>query len=213
MIMALTIGLIVGFLICIPVGPINVWVVNTLIKHNFRSAFSIALGGSTMDFIYFIIILTGLSLFHFSPMTVLSLKIAGILLLFGFGLKELLVKQQDFKMSDDLVKKVPPHAASFFLMGVGIYSSNPTLIASMSGIAAVIKSWNLFTNTFTNYFFLSAGVALGSASWFYLLLKIVSRYKNRIPEKFFKSFSRASGLLIILFSLYMAITVYKENFV
>lgn len=212
MIVALLVGLIVGFLMCIPVGPINVWVVNTLLKHNFRSAFSIALGGSLMDFIYFIIILSGLSLFHFSEKTVLVLKVAGVLFLFIFGLRELLVKKQNFKLDQDAEKKVPK-AASFFLLGVLIYSSNPTLIATMSGLAAVIKSWNLFTYTFFNYFALSLGLAMGSASWFYLLLKIVTRYQNKIPERFFINFSRACGALIVLFSLYMALNVYKENFV
>lgn len=211
MIMALLIGVITGFLICIPVGPINVWVINTLIKHNFRSAFSIALGGSLMDFIYFMVILTGLSLFHFSPGAILGLKVAGVVFLFAFGLKEILVKKQNFKLDESLEKKIP-HAAGFFLMGMAIYSSNPTLIASMSGIAAIIKSWTMFDFNFLNYFLLSLGLAIGSASWFFLLLKIVIKYQNKIPERFFINFSRVCGALIVIFSLYMALNVYKENF-
>jgi len=209
---AFLVGWIVGFLICIPVGPINVWVVNTLIRKNFRSAYSIALGGSLMDFIYFMIILTGLSLFHFTPKTVLSLKILGVVFLLVFGLRELFVKKQNFNLNkDDEQKKT--RASSYFLLGVLIYSSNPTLVATMSGIAAVIKSWNLFSNSFTNYLGLSIGIAVGSATWFFLLLKIVHRYQNKIPERFFINFSRACGLLIVLFGLYMAFNVYKENFV
>jgi threonine/homoserine/homoserine lactone efflux protein len=209
---ALLVGWIVGFLICIPVGPINVWVVNTLIRRNFLSAYSIALGGSLMDFVYFMIILSGLSFFHFTPRTILSLKILGVIFLLGFGLKELFVKKQNFKLDQDDEKK-QPRASSFFLLGVLIYSSNPTLIATMSGIAAVIKSWNLFEHSFTNYFGLSLGIAFGSATWFFILLKIVNRYQNKIPERFFINFSRACGLLIVLFGLYMACNVYKENFV
>lgn len=209
---ALIVGWIVGFLICIPVGPINVWVVNTLIRKNFRSAFSIALGGSLMDFVYFMIILTGLSLFHFTPKTVLTLKIVGVVFLLVFGLRELFVQKQNFKLEQGEEKK-KSRASSYFLLGVLIYSSNPTLVATMSGIAAVIKSWNLFLNNYTNYIALSAGISLGSATWFFLLLKIVNKYQNKIPEKFFINFSRACGLLIVLFSLYMAFNVYKENFV
>jgi threonine/homoserine/homoserine lactone efflux protein len=212
MLIALLTGLIVGFLICIPVGPINVWVVNTLIKRNFRSAFSIALGGSLMDFVYFMVILSGLSLFNFSAHTILVLKVVGVIFLFVFGLKELLVKKQNFNIDDEAEKKAPK-AASYFLLGVLIYSSNPTLIATMSGLAAVIKSWKLFPNELANYFMLSLGLAFGSASWFYVLLKIVTRYQNKIPERFFINFSRACGALIVLFSLYMAFNVYKENFI
>lgn len=206
---AFLIGLIIGFIMCIPVGPINVWVVNTLLKHNFRSAFSIALGGSLMDFSYFMVILTGLSLFTFSPQTSLTLKIVGVLFLFAFGLKEVLTKEQVFDSSEDDEKKMP-NASSFFLLGVLIYTSNPTLIATMSGLAAVIKSWNAFNYNFLNYFLLSFGVAIGSAGWFYFLLKMVQRYQNKIPKKFFLHFSRASGVLIVIFSLIMAFNVYKE---
>jgi len=212
MIIALLIGIMTGFLICIPVGPINVWVVNTLIKRGFKSAMAIALGGSLMDFTYFMIILSGLSLFHFSVSTVLVLKILGVVFLFAFGLKELLVKTQSFKLNNELEKK-DPTVISFFLLGVIIYSSNPTLVATMSGLAAIIKSWNLFNNSFSNYFALSFGLALGSTSWFYLLIKIVTKYQNKIPERFFINFSRACGALIVLFSIYMAFNVYKENFV
>jgi threonine/homoserine/homoserine lactone efflux protein len=212
MITALILGLLTGFLICIPVGPINVWVVNTLIKHDFKSAFAIALGGSLMDFVYFMIILSGLSLFHFSPKTTFILKIVGVVFLLIFGLKELLTKKQDFKLEKDIEKKEPTILA-FFLLGVAIYSSNPTLVATMSGLAAVIKSWNLFFNSLLNYFALSVGLAVGSASWFYLLLKIVQKYQNRIPEKFFINFSRTCGALIVLFSLYMAFNVYKETLI
>lgn len=211
MIIALLIGIITGFLICIPVGPINVWVVNTLIKYDFKSAFAIALGGSVMDFLYFIILLSGLSLFHFSSKTVLILKMIGVVFLLIFGLKELLVKNKSFKIDKNIAKKEPT-VISFFLLGVAIYSSNPTLFATMSTLAAVIKSWNFFDNNFRSYFSLSLGLGIGTASWFFLLLKIVTKYQNKIPERFFINLSRACGALIFLFGLYMAFNIYKENF-
>ncbi len=210
MIIALLIGIIVGFIICIPVGPINVSVVNALLRYNFRSAFSIALGGSLMDFVYFMIILTGLSYFHFSNKTVLFLKIIGIIFLLGYGIKELLVKRGQFLDNQAPLIKTPK-ASGFFLMGVLIYSSNPTLVATMSALAAVIKSWNLFSYNYTNYLSLSFGLAVGSALWFYLFLRVVAKYKNKIPEKIYINFARSCGILIILLSFYMAIIVYKEN--
>ena len=144
---ALIIGLFIGFLMCIPVGPINVWVVNTFFKHNFRSAFSIALGGSVMDFTYFMVVLTGLSLFTFSPKMSLTFKVVGVLFLFVFGLKEVLTKKQTFDLDENLIKKIP-NASSFFFIGVLIYTSNPTLIATMSALAAVIKSWQVIDFNF-----------------------------------------------------------------
>ena len=207
MLIALSIGLIIGFLSCIPIGPVNVWVVNTLIKRDFNSAFAIALGGCLMDFIYFMVVLTGLSFFHFSPRITLFFKIAGVVFLFLFGLKELIVKTRHFNLDEhiDTNKKT---LVGFFT-GVLIYSSNPALIVSMSGMAAAIKSWSLFDNNIRNYISLSTGISFGSAFWFYLLLKIVKKYENKIPERLYVNFGRVSGCLIIIISIYMAFKVYK----
>jgi threonine/homoserine/homoserine lactone efflux protein len=211
MLIAFTVGLFIGFLSCIPIGPVNVWVVNTLIKRDFSSAFSIALGGCLMDFIYFMVVLTGLSFFNFSLKTILIFKIAGVVFLFLFGLKELIVKSRNFNL-DEKSETNKTTLIGFFILGIAIYSSNPALIVSMSGMAAAIKSWNLFDNNLRSYFFLSTGFALGSAFWFYLLLKIVKKYENKIPEIFYTNFSRACGVLIVGISLYMAFKVYKDNF-
>lgn len=206
---ALLVGIVIGFLMCIPVGPINIWVINTLLKHNFRSAFSIALGGSLMDFVYFMIILSGLSLFEFSVQTILILKILGVLFLLTFGLREIFKQDSVEDLENQAPKKIP-HASSFFLVGILIYTSNPTLIATMTGLAAVIKSWHLFAETVINHSLLSLGIAAGSALWFFVLLKLVVRYQNKIPSKFYANFARTSGILIVCFSLYMAFNVYKE---
>ncbi len=211
MFIALIVGLIAGFLISIPVGPINVAVVNTYVKHNFKLAFAIAVGGALMDFIYFIVFLSGLSLFQLPPSTILILKIAGVVIVFGFGLKELLIKKANFNLNQ-VVQKKAPTMLGYFLLGVVIYSSNPTLLATMSGLAAFFRSWNLIANDFVSYFAVSIGLAIGSASWSYLLLIVVRRYHNRLPEQFFINFSRTCGALIVLISLYMAFTIYNENF-
>ena len=212
MFIALIVGLITGFLISIPVGPINVAVVNTFIKHDFKSAIAIAIGGSLMDFVYFIVFLSGLSLFDFSPRTTLTLKIMGVVFLLIFGVRDVLVKKEYFKQDPGLEKKAPS-LLGFFLLGVVIYSSNPTLLATMSGLAALMRSWSLFASDFNNNFMLSFGLGIGSACWSYLILVVVRKHRNRIPDSFFINFSRSCGVLIILLSLYMAFSVYMENFV
>ncbi len=206
---ALLVGLFIGFIMCIPVGPINIWVINTLLKHNFRSAFSIALGGAVMDFVYFMVILSGLAFFKFSPQSVFIFKILGVFFLMIIGLKEIFQPKTSMGVSDGKLKKIP-HASSFFFIGVLIYTSNPTLIATMTGLAALIKSWHLFQESVLNHSLLSFGVATGSALWFFVLLKTVTKYQKKISAKLYTNFARTSGFLIVALSLYMAFNVYKE---
>jgi threonine/homoserine/homoserine lactone efflux protein len=212
MFIALVVGLIAGFLISIPVGPINVAVVNTFIKHNFKLAFAIAVGGGLMDFVYFIVFLNGLSLFQLPDQITLILKIVGVLFIFGFGLKEVFIKKANFNLSEKDNKKTPT-VIGFFLLGVIIYASNPTLLATMSGLAAFFRSWNLIANDFYHYLAVSIGLGIGSALWSYVLIVVMRKYQKRLPEQFFINFSRTCGVLIILISFYMAFTIYQENFI
>jgi threonine/homoserine/homoserine lactone efflux protein len=212
MFIALVVGLMAGFLISIPVGPINVAVVNTFIKHNFELAFAIAVGGGLMDFVYFIVFLSGLSLFQLPDQIILILKIVGVLFIFGFGLKEVFIKKANFNLNESVNKKQPT-VIGFFLLGVIIYASNPTLLATMSGLAAFFRSWNLIANDFYHYLAVSVGLGIGSALWSYVLIIVMRKYQKRLPEQFFINFSRTCGVLIILISLYMAFTIYQENFI
>jgi threonine/homoserine/homoserine lactone efflux protein len=212
MFIALIVGLMAGFLISIPVGPINVAVVNTFIRYNFKLAFAIAVGGGLMDFVYFVVFLNGLSLFQLPDQIVLILKIIGVIVIFGFGLKEVLIKKANFNLNENVNKKKPT-VIGFFLLGVIIYASNPTLLATMSGLAAFFRSWNLIANDFYHYLAVSIGLGVGSALWSYVLIVVMRKYQKRLPEQFFINFSRTCGVLIILISFYMAFTIYHENFI
>ena len=57
--MAFVIGIIVGFVMCIPIGPLNLWVINTCLKRSVCRALAVAAGGAIMDTVYFYVILSG----------------------------------------------------------------------------------------------------------------------------------------------------------
>ncbi|MBT7611139.1 MAG: LysE family transporter [Bacteriovoracaceae bacterium] len=199
--MAFLVGFIIGFLMCIPIGPINIWVINTKVKKGSLNAMCIALGGSLMDFIYFFIIMSGLSFVEFNDNTVQVLKTVGIILIFALGVKELLAKNvdsTDFKKEKDIHKLV-----GAFLLGVVLYTSNPTLIFSMTALAAFIKSLALYPATTLNHFAVALGLAIGSAVWFLFLILFVKRFENKIKDKYLSYFNKVSGALMVCISLFM----------
>ena len=49
MIIPLLVGIVVGFLMGIPIGPINVWVMKTKITHGRGAASSIGFAGAILD--------------------------------------------------------------------------------------------------------------------------------------------------------------------
>ncbi len=207
--MAPIVGLIIGFLMCIPVGPINIWVINTQLKKGQGSALAIAAGGSFMDLIYFYIILSGLSIIHFPSSVVFYTKIAGLFIIFSLGVKELLVRPEFKEKLKN--KESPGDFLAAFAIGVIIYTSNPTLIITMTGLGAFVKSLQLFTLGQLNIALVSIGLATGSFLWFFVLIKLVSRYREKIQNKYLFHFSKVSGLLMIALSFVLSYQLYIRN--
>jgi len=177
-----------GFLMCFPVGPINVSVVTTGLNRSYREAFAIALGGALMDIVYFFVILSSLSLFTLSFSASLCLKTFGVLFLFVFGIKEL-------RSRSGMVRAEKPEQdlkrANHFLLGALLHVSNPSIIAVLSGIAAVMKSFDLFADTGTPHRVLaSIGIGIGSAGYFYLLLKILKKYRKDVSDQLIEKINR-----------------------
>ena len=198
---ALAIGLVIGFLMCIPIGPINIWVINTFIRRGASQALSIALGGSIMDFIYFYVILSGISLFTISDNAIFLFKSAGIALIFILGVKELVSKAKEIEVKQS--SQSPVRLASGFILGVIIYTSNPTLIITMTGLGAFVKSLQLFELSQLNIFLASIGLAIGSYVWFVLLVFVTAKYEFKIRDRYLSKFVKISGGLMVALSLFM----------
>lgn len=205
---ALVLGLFIGFIMCIPIGPINIIVINAQIKRSKSQALAIACGGSVMDFFYFFIILSGLSFFEFKKEYVLILKSVGILLIFIFGIRELMAK--NFITDEQSVKiENKKGLMAGFLLGVIIYTSNPTLILTMSSLGAFVKSLEYFPfNTF-NILLVSLGLSLGSFAWFVFLGSIVNKYHKEIRNKYLFYLTKISGILLIFLAVFMMVKLYR----
>ena len=90
-------GLLVGFLMGIPVGPINVWVINTKISDGTKAAAVLASAGALMDFVYIFFIMSGLSFLHFSPRFIYFANAFGVLALILLGIRELKAQKRPVK--------------------------------------------------------------------------------------------------------------------
>lgn len=217
--MPLLIGLAIGIVMCIPIGPINVWVINTQIKRGRKAAMSIALGGCAMDFLYFVALSSGVSLLPIDHSTALLLKSFGVIVLLIMGLKELVwAKIPAFAGQAEMTPewKAPSKISSFsplmkfFLFGVFIYISNPTLVATLTGLTAMIRSWNLFIPNITNHLWLGLGAGIGSAIWFYMLSGLVKKYQNKVQGKIMLWATRVCGLLIIILAIVMGVKLIDQ---
>lgn len=209
-------GFILGFVICIPIGPINLFSIKLTTAHRRKEALYLALGGSVMDFLYFFILMNGVSFFEFGSLVTTIFKSLGILFILIMGIKEILAYYQNKKIINDEVigerekqkflelKKTSGNYLKAFMTGVLIYTSNPTLIASMSGLSAFVKSTNFFNFNLITIFSFSLFAAIGTFSWFFLLTRVVKKNLHRFSEKVLSRLNLSFGVLMVIVAIVMA---------
>lgn len=210
------IGFITGIVICIPVGPINVWVVHSCIKKNKASATLLALGAALMDVFYFLVILFGSNLLEKKYLSWINLTLnvelikrifyfLGVGIILVLGIKELLTKKIEFHDETTMDQKWTGSIGAFFF-GIFLYVSNPTLFVTMSAIAGFLKTLPLLTHSFELYpnfsiVILSLSLGMGTFFWFYSLIILTQKYQTTIREKYLLKFTKVSGGLMVLLAL------------
>ena len=198
--MPVLIGLLTGFISSIPVGPVGVSVAKASLNKGARYGIAIGAGAALMDSIYLFIGLIGLSLFSFDETTNFIIRCIGIVFLFTLGIKELLPqKQQSASKSAGRPKK-----RKYFLLGIMFYITNPILIVTFTGIAAMIKSSGLIFHNTLNNTLLALSVGVGTACWFALLSWLFKKYKKKMSERILTRINTVSGYALIGFGLYLS---------
>src|SRR5262249_47957226 len=85
-------GFISGLILSIPVGPINLTIMNEGARRGFFWAFMIGLGATTMEFIYCFIAFTGFASFFSRGYIKASMELFSFVFMLFLGVKFLLAK-------------------------------------------------------------------------------------------------------------------------
>ncbi|NTW66722.1 MAG: LysE family transporter [Nitrospirae bacterium] len=185
-------GLIIGFVIAAPVGPIGVLCARRTLMHGRRAGFFSGMGAATADAIYGFIAAFGLT--FISAVLVdhqFTFRLVGGGLLLYLGVKAFLarpVKKTDLPRS-------ARHYAGMYTSTFFLTLTNPMTILSF---AAVFAGFGLAG---TKGSILSAGVLilgvfLGSAVWWLFLVGLFSLYRRRFQAHQLVWVNRITGTII-----------------
>lgn len=185
-------GLIIGFVIAAPVGPIGVLCARRTLMHGRRAGFFSGMGAATADAIYGFIAAFGLTFISaFLVDHEFTLRLVGGGLLLYLGAKAFLarpVKKTDLPRS-------ARHYAGMYTSTFFLTLTNPMTILSF---AAVFAGFGLAG---TKGSILSAGVVilgvfLGSAVWWLFLVGLFSLYRRRFQAHQLVWVNRIAGTII-----------------
>jgi threonine/homoserine/homoserine lactone efflux protein len=190
-----------GFLVSIPVGPINLTIINEGARRGFKWGLLIGFGSVAMESIYCAIALTGFSAFLALPMVRSIMELLSFLFLLFLSWKYFSAKTiPDHVHSADVIEQ-KLHPRSAFMIGFVRVLGNPSVLLLWVTLTATFLSHNWVDQTVDDRIAFVAGVASGAALWFFLLAWGVSRGHGRMSPRVLLRMEHISGAILLLAAL------------
>ena len=191
-------GLIIGFAIAAPVGPIGVLCIQRSLHDGFKIGLMTGLGAAAADGTYGII--AGFGLTAISSVLVAEqywIRIIGGLFLLYLGMKTLLAKPRE-RAATGKSDRSSWHA---FITTYFLTVTNPMTILSFVAIFAGL-GLGTANIAYSDAIFLVLGIVLGSALWWLLLSGGVAYVLHkRVSTSFMRVINLLSGGIIVLFGI------------
>ncbi|HAO79559.1 MAG TPA: hypothetical protein DCQ92_11400 [Verrucomicrobia subdivision 3 bacterium] len=200
----------------IPVGPINLTVINEGARRGFKWAMLIGIGAATMEVIYCSIAFAGFSSFFDRHLVEAAMKVFTFVFLLFLGSRFLTAKKvaatTEFgskaeQLEGRIEGKLHPHSA--FAIGFVRVMGNVGVLLTWLVIAAYLMSHEAYftdqywvADTFAAKAACVVGVALGTNAWFCGLSFGMSRRHGRFGEKTLLRMQHFSGICLIAVALF-----------
>jgi threonine/homoserine/homoserine lactone efflux protein len=200
----------------IPVGPINLTILNEGSQRGFAWALLIGLGAATMEMIYCSVAFAGFSSFFDNRMVKATMEVFSFVFLLFLGGKFLMAQTVNVptrldaasaKLEARLDEKLHPHSA--FMTGFvrvmgnfGVLLTWLVLAAYLMSHEAYLTSHSWVANRLAAKTACVVGVALGTSFWFFVLSFSVSRGHGKFSVKTLLRMQHVSGFCLLMAGLY-----------
>lgn len=194
-------GFCSGVLISVPVGPVNLTLINEGARNGFRQAALIGLGATAMEVIYCAVAFTSLASFFSQGPVEAAMQVFSFAFLLFLGLRFLLatsvpqLEAIEQRIEARIEQRFHPHSA--FMTGVVRTMANPGVLLGWIVLGANFISRGWVEPTHRGKLACLAGVALGVGLWFLGLSWAVSLGHKRLSERTLVRLERGSGLILL----------------
>jgi threonine/homoserine/homoserine lactone efflux protein len=201
-------GLILGFSIAAPVGPIGILCIRRTLQFGRFSGFFSGLGAATADVIYALIAAFGLT--FISDILIAGQfwlrLIGGAFLLYLGGRVFFTIPSARTEQTRQTRQISHTTFLSDFTSTFLLTAANPMTILSFLAIFAGLGVSNA-QGDYVQTSLLVLGVFLGSAAWWILLSEGVTLFRKRVSQKMMLWINRIAGLLIVGFGATILLTL------
>jgi len=191
-------GLIAGFLIAAPVGPINVMCVRRTIVHGRLVGVVSGLGAAAADTFFGAIAAFGLTFIHeFLMRERVWFGIGGAALLVVIGLRILFAEPPQEKKNEE--EKDPASLVGDFTSTGFLTLTNPVTVLSFLAVFSAFGVQSEERSLAASWMLL-LGVFLGSSLWWLLLTTTVDLFRDRFNREGLRWANRIAGVMILGFA-------------
>lgn len=189
-------GLLIGFSVAAPVGPIGILTIRRTLAEGRLSGFATGMGAAVADMAYGMVAAFGLTAVSAFLLTQsFWLRLLGGLFLLYLGLRIMLSKPATAAGAAEGRGLLRNFVSTFFLT-----VTNPATILSFVAIFAGLGLGSAQAGA-ADSAVLVAGVLAGSALWWLLLSTVVGFFASRLTPGHLQWVNRCSGLIVIGFGL------------
>jgi threonine/homoserine/homoserine lactone efflux protein len=213
-------GFVCGLVVSVPVGPVNLTVINQALRRGFGAAFLMGIGAIFAESVYASLMLWGHSSILQTPRVfgiprqsiVLALRVAAVVVVAVLGIRYLFFQPERLDASEAAAKKLDDrwhHPRSFFL-GFALTITNFMLVVVWATLITIVFAHDWVTPTRASRVMCVLGVLLGGTTWFFMVAFFVSRAHRRVKSETLTALVRACGVLFLVFAALLAYKLCRQ---
>lgn len=194
-------GFISGLLLSIPVGPVNVTILNEGARRGFFWAAMIGLGATVMEVIYCAIAFTGFASLLGGRVVKSAMELTSFVFMLYLGLKFLMAREvpASTRIEERIEEKLHPHSA--FWTGFVRVMGNPGVLVLWVVLAANFTSREWVTPDWEGKLACVGGVAASVALWFIGLSWAVSLGHKKLNKRTLLKMEHYSGIGLLVIAV------------
>ncbi|MEY2408382.1 MAG: hypothetical protein QOF48_1052 [Verrucomicrobiota bacterium] len=199
---ALLAGFLSGFIVSVPVGPVNITIMNEGARRGFRWAALIGLGATFMEVLYCILAFTSFAAFFQDKDIKAAIEVFSFAFMLFLGVKFLLPKSVpqldnlehriEKTIEDGIEKRF--HPTSGFMTGFVRTLANPGVLLCWIILSASFVSRGWVEPTMRGKIFCIIGVAGGVGAWFFGLSWGAALGHGRFTNRTMRRMEIGSGI-------------------
>ena len=202
-------GMIIGIVASAPMGPVGVLCVQRTLNKGRWYGFATGVGAAISDLIYAAIAGFGMSFvvdIIENPIIAYWIKVAGSILLFIFGVWTF---RSNPAQQIRPVSKNKSNLAHNFITGFLVTLSNPLILFLF---VAMFGQFTFVVNNFVPQIVGYVFIVVGALLWWFGLTWLINKVRNRFDVRGIWIINRVIGVIVMVVSAAVAISVLTGNF-